>query len=282
MILSTVNKVLAEVCKDVRTGTTSGTCGSGSTSPSTAIPSGISVHFVETHSVVISEAIDFEVTLHFSGRPSRQQRATTARGVYEWVHPEACVGRRLLWDGVWRGTHGGLGYPLREEARFEARLHPHHLQPSTATHIFLHAHCAACSTQEHPTYAQREWLGQPCRTPDHGLLPSSEALRDPERHRTSKPGGRGAGLASYLGPIRTTTTFHSTPQHCAARTTSNFTGVRRMGSVARVLVGHTRVVHQPGCWHILGKHFSLPFLHVSAADLQPRRRHPTWTYSLAS
>ena len=49
-------------------------------------------------------------------------------------------------DGVWRGTHGGLFYPLREEARFEARVHPHHLQPSTATHIFLHAHCAACST----------------------------------------------------------------------------------------------------------------------------------------
>ena len=35
-------------------------------SPSRAIPSGISVHSVETHSVVISEAFDFEVTLHFS------------------------------------------------------------------------------------------------------------------------------------------------------------------------------------------------------------------------
>ena len=46
--------------------TTPGICGSGNTSPSTAIPSGISVHSVETHSVFISEAIDFEVTLHFS------------------------------------------------------------------------------------------------------------------------------------------------------------------------------------------------------------------------
>ena len=44
VLLSTVNKVLAEICKDVRISTTSSICGSGSTSPSTAIPSGISVH----------------------------------------------------------------------------------------------------------------------------------------------------------------------------------------------------------------------------------------------
>ena len=107
-----------------------------------------------------------------------------------------------------------------------------------------------------PTYTRREWLGQPCRTPDHGLPPLRRqwGLWDPERHRTSKPGGRGAGLA--FGP-----TYGSDPNHhhfplhatayCAARTTSNFTGVRRMGSVARVLVGHTHVVTS-GVWVVSG------------------------------
>ena len=36
-----------------------------------------------------------------------------------------------------------------------------------------------------PTYARREWLGQPCRTPDHGLPPPLRrqwGLWDPERH----------------------------------------------------------------------------------------------------
>ena len=42
--LSTVNIVLAEICKDVRFSTTPSICGSGSTSTSTTIPSGIFVH----------------------------------------------------------------------------------------------------------------------------------------------------------------------------------------------------------------------------------------------
>ena len=39
------------------------------------------------------------------------------------------------------------------------------------TRIVLHAPLTGT-----PTYARREWLGQPCRTPDHGLHPSSEAM----------------------------------------------------------------------------------------------------------
>ena len=54
-----MNKVLARTCESVQL----------PVSPDLEarhLPSGISVHSVETHSVVISQAIDFEVTLHFS------------------------------------------------------------------------------------------------------------------------------------------------------------------------------------------------------------------------
>eukprot|EP00450_Noctiluca_scintillans_P031051 CAMPEP_0194555686 /NCGR_PEP_ID=MMETSP0253-20130528/98365_1 /TAXON_ID=2966 /ORGANISM="Noctiluca scintillans" /LENGTH=716 /DNA_ID=CAMNT_0039403185 /DNA_START=160 /DNA_END=2307 /DNA_ORIENTATION=+ len=65
VMLSTVNKDLAEVCKDVPTTSTFGLRGSGSASPSTAIPCGISVRSIEAPTVVMSETIDLEATLHF-------------------------------------------------------------------------------------------------------------------------------------------------------------------------------------------------------------------------
>ena len=68
---------------------------------------------------------------------------------------------------------------------------PIHMQLSTATHIITHTH-APCNTMwflsarsmvknrnTHTFHAWREWLGQPCRTPDfspHGLPFSSEAM----------------------------------------------------------------------------------------------------------
>ena len=80
-----------------------------------------------------------------------------------------------------------------------------HLKLSTATHI-SHVHCARFHPQTYP-HARREWLGQPCRTPDRGLPPSSEVgSRDPERHRTSCL--EGEAWAALYRPSSTFTQRH--------------------------------------------------------------------------
>ena len=53
------------------------------------------------------------------------------------------MGRHLFVDVVWRGSHGGLWYPLRDEARFEARVHP--LQSNVPSPPTLHLWHAARS-----------------------------------------------------------------------------------------------------------------------------------------
>ena len=99
--------------------------------------------------------------------------------------PEACVGRHLLWTMVprcWRGTHGGLRSPLREEARFEVRAHPRHWQLSTATHIITQAHCAACfHSQAQPHTPGGSGLGSLVVTSTTGRT----SCGTPERHRPS-------------------------------------------------------------------------------------------------
>ena len=60
---------------------------------------------------------------------------------------------------------------------------------SSRTRLVLHAPLTRT-----PTYARREWLGQPCRTPDHGTY----FLWDPEQHQPSS-------------------TFHATPLGAAQR-----------------------------------------------------------------
>ena len=189
------------------------------------------MHSVETHSNVISETIDFEVTLHFSVGTHRDRNEPPLHVAFISGFIQGVCGTSLAVDGVWRGAHGGLWYPLREDARFEVRVHPRHLQPSTATHIFLHTYYAACSTHrnthirpEGVAWAAMSYAGPRTSPP----LRRQWGLWDLERHRTSKPGGRGAGLA--FGPI-----FGSDPNHhhfplhatayCAARTTSNFASV---------------------------------------------------------
>ena len=116
------------------------------------------MHSVETHSVVISETIDFEVMLHFSVDTHRDSNEPLLHEAFMSGFIQGVCGTSLIVDGVWRGTHGGLWYPPREDARFEARVHPLNLQPSTATHIFLHAHYAACSTHTN-THIRPEVVG---------------------------------------------------------------------------------------------------------------------------
>ena len=55
------------------------------------------------------------------------------------------------------------------------------------------------------TYARREWLGQPCRTPDHGLHPLRRqwGLWDPERHRPSSTFHATPPRAVLHGPLST-------------------------------------------------------------------------------
>ena len=55
------------------------------------------------------------------------------------------------------------------------------------SHVHARASCSTFHPQGHPRNARREWRGLPCRIPDHGLPPSSEAMGswDPERHRPS-------------------------------------------------------------------------------------------------
>ena len=85
---------------------------------------------------------------------------------------------------------------------------------STATHT-------ACTNTKgapftlHPC-ARREWLEQPCRPP----APGTYFLQTPERHRTSKPGGRGA--AAFRPVFGSDPNHHHFPRNataqCAART----------------------------------------------------------------
>ena len=80
MLLSTVNIVLAEICKDVRFSPTPSICGSGSTSPSTAIPSGIFVHsrrWVSTSSQLDEKVAD----PHYRHGPGQPLSSTLARRV---------------------------------------------------------------------------------------------------------------------------------------------------------------------------------------------------------
>ena len=77
--------------------------------------------------------------------------------------------------------------------------------PLATFHRHPHPHARAlCSLLQFtgtPTYARREWFGQPCRDRDHGLPPSSEATGSvgaPERHRTSKPGRRVGCLRVHI------------------------------------------------------------------------------------
>ena len=145
------------------------------------------------------------------------------------------MGRRLLWMRVWRGTHGGLWYPLREDVRFEARVHPHHLQISTATHIFLHAHCAACCThRKHPHTPRSRGSGHPGviwhrKVPPSGLWVSGNAstwqwlLRARKERRgllvvTGTAGRTSCGTPERLRPS-THLQRHATA-HSAARFTS--------------------------------------------------------------
>ena len=72
------------------------------------------------------------------------------------------MGRRLLWMMVWRGTHGGLWYPLREDARFGARVYHSTCNfppPPTfpCTRIVLHVPLTGTTS----TYAQKSWGGHP-------------------------------------------------------------------------------------------------------------------------
>ena len=189
------------------------------------------MHSDEAHFIVISETIDFEVTLHFSVGTHRDSNQPPSHVAF--------VGGFIpgrMWDVAcckWglACTHGGLWYPLREDARFEARVHPRHLQLFTATpHFPARVLCSMFHSQEHPHTPGGSGLGSHVVRRTTGFTPLRRqwGLWDPERHRTSGPGGRGAGLA--FGPI-----FGSDPNHhqfplhatayCAARTTSNFAGV---------------------------------------------------------
>ena len=71
------------------------------------------------------------------------------------------MGRRLLWMRVWRGTHGGLWYSLREEARFGARVYHTTCNlppPPTFPYTRIVLHVPLTGT---PTYARKSWGGHP-------------------------------------------------------------------------------------------------------------------------
>ena len=134
------------------------------------------MHSVETHSIVISETIVLEVTLHFSVGTHRHSNEPPLHVAFISGFIQGVCGTSLAVDGVWRGTHGGLWCPLREDARFEVRVHPRHLQPSTATHIFRHAYHAASSTHRN-THIRPEgvaWAAMSYAGPR--TSPSSEAM----------------------------------------------------------------------------------------------------------
>ena len=224
------------------------------------------MHSVETHSIVISETIDFEVTLHFSVGTHRDSNEPPLHVAFISGFIQGVCGTSLAVDGVWRGTHGGLWYPLREDARFEARVHPRHLQTFTATHIFLHAYYAACSTHrnthirpEGVAWAAMSYAGPRTSPP----LRRQWGLWDPERHRTSKPGGRGAGLA--FGPI-----FGSDPNHhhFPLHATAYCQHVPRPTSLVSIADnGYAYLVHhvRPGWIRRLCETSSITRGHVSSA-----------------
>ena len=134
------------------------------------------MHSVETHSIVISETIDFEVTLHFSVGTHRDSNEPPLHVAFISGFIQGVCGTSLAVDGAWRGTNDGLWYLF--------------VKMLASKFAYIHATCnlpppptfSCTRTMQHvpltgtPTYARREWLGQPCRTPDHGLPPSSEAM----------------------------------------------------------------------------------------------------------
>ena len=186
----------------------------------------------------VSEAIVFEVTFHFSVSMHRDCIDPLLQVAFMSGLIQGVCGTSLTVNGVWRGTHGDLWYPLREDARFGARVYHSTCNlppPPTFSSTRTMQHVPLTGT---PTYARREWLGQPCRTPDHGLPPPLRrqwGLWDPERHRTSKPGGRGAGLA--FGPI-----FGSDPNH------HHFTTPRHRVLRSTYHVQLCRCRLSPACW----------------------------------
>ena len=209
------------------------------------------MHSVEMHSIVISETIDFDVTLHFSVGTRRDSNEPPLHVAFISRFIPGVCGTSLAVDGVWRGTLGGLWYPLREDARFEASVHPRHLQTFTATHIFLHAYNAACSTHrnthirpEGVAWAAMSYAG-PRTSPlfgGNGVCGTRSGTEPPS------PVGEAQGSPSdpYLGPIRTTTTFLSTPPRTAQHVPRPTLPV---STAYRVLVGHTRVVTS-GVWYL--------------------------------
>ena len=111
------------------------------------------------------------------------------------------MGRRLLWDGVWRATHGGLWYPLREDARFGARVNHTtcNLPPpptSSCTRTVLHVQLTGT-----PTYAQKSWGGH-TRCDLAPLTTSFGTVGEWERQHNGcyVPGRRGVGCKSKLEP----------------------------------------------------------------------------------
>ena len=147
-----------------------------------------------------------------------------------------------------------------------------HLQLSTATHI-SHVHCARFHPQSYPC-ARREWLGQPCRTPDRGLPPSSEAMgsRDPERHRTSSPEGEAwAALGCLLAlhrPSITSTAYCAAHSifHCHCGAACKLQNRRRYGGYRDYVRG------SPICGYVTSRavcrssHFFCIFVCVSVCE----------------
>ena len=105
----------------------------------------------------VSEAIVFEVTLHFSVSVHRDCIDPLLHVAFMSGLIQGVCGTSLTVNGVWRGTHGDLWYPLREDARFGARVYHStcNLPPPPTfpcTRIVLHVPLTGT-----PTYAQKSW-----------------------------------------------------------------------------------------------------------------------------
>ena len=186
------------------------------------------VHSVETHSLNISEAIDFVVTLHFSVGTHRDSNEPPLHVVFFSGFIQGVCGTSLAVDGfgVVRMVGSGTLF-VKMLASKLAYIHAtcNLLPPPTFFCTRTMQYVPLTGT---PTYAQREWLGQPCRTPDHGLHPSSEAMGSvgPQAapNLQARWERRRARLRTHIW-VRSEPPPLSTRRHCAARTTSNFASV---------------------------------------------------------